>query len=156
MTNKRRDMLCSVIMLIFGVAMLILSVGIPHKIPTDVGSGYVPKFIAICIIVASTAKLILSAKDKSTDASKIEKIFDDVKGGVGTIALMLVYLLIFQPVGTIVSSTLYLFLQMLLLSDKTNRKPLLFALISIAVPVAVDALFVFVIKMPLPKGIIGF
>jgi putative tricarboxylic transport membrane protein len=49
-----------------------------------------------------------------------------------------------------------LFAQITLLSDNTNRNPILFAAISILLPIAIDALFVFVIKMPLPKGIIGF
>lgn len=69
---------------------------------------------------------------------------------------MLLYMIAFQPVGFVVSSIVYLFLQMLLLSDKTNRKILLFAVIAIILPVAVDALFVYVIKMPLPVGIFGF
>ena len=69
---------------------------------------------------------------------------------------MVLYMLAFQPVGVIVASAVYLFFQMLLLSDKTNRKILLFAIVSVLLPVAVDALFVFVIKMPLPVGILGF
>ena len=51
---------------------------------------------------------------------------------------------------------LYLFLQILWLSDDTNRKPVLFAIIAVVLPVAVSALFAFVIKMPLPRGIFGF
>ena len=63
---------------------------------------------------------------------------------------------IMESVGFIFSSILYLFLQILWLSDDTNRKPVLFAIIAVVLPVAVSALFAFVIKMPLPKGIFGF
>lgn len=45
---------------------------------------------------------------------------------------------------------------MLLLSDETNRKPVLFGIIAVLLPLAVDALFVFAIQMPLPKGLWGF
>jgi len=69
---------------------------------------------------------------------------------------MLVYMLALEPVGFIISSTVYLFVQMMLLSDKTNRKPVLFAIIAVLLPAAVDALFVYAIKMPLPVGILGF
>ena len=41
-------------------------------------------------------------------------------------------------------------------ANNENRKPILFAIIAIVLPIAIDALFVFVIKMPLPKGLIGF
>lgn len=156
MTNKVRNLLCSIIMLVLGVVMFVLALDIPHKIPSDVGSGYVPKFVALCIIVVAVVQLILTLTRKSPDDKKKEKLFDDAKGGIATIVLMVVYMLIFQPVGFICSSAIYLFTQIMLLSDNTNRKPLLFAVIAILLPVAVDALFVFVIKMPLPKGIIGF
>ena len=69
---------------------------------------------------------------------------------------MVLYMLAFEPVGFVVASAVYLFLQMLLLSDKTNRRPLLFAVVAVILPVAVDALFVYVIKMPLPVGVFGF
>jgi putative tricarboxylic transport membrane protein len=65
-------------------------------------------------------------------------------------------MLAIQPVGFIISSIVYLFVQMMLLSDNTNRKPVLFAIIAVVLPVAVEALFVYAIKMPLPVGILGF
>lgn len=156
MTNKQRDILCSAIFLVFGIGMFYLSFGIKHRITSDVGSGYVPKFIAICIIAAAGAKLILSLKDKSTSSGKKEASEFDLPGGIGTVALMLMYMMALEPVGFILSSAVYLFLQILLMSNKDNRKPVLFAVISIVLPVAVYALFNYVIKMPLPKGVFGF
>ena len=58
MTNKQRNLLTSVLFLIFGVFMFIQSQGVKHKIASDVGSGYVPAFIAGCLIVVSVSKLI--------------------------------------------------------------------------------------------------
>lgn len=156
MTNKQRDILCSAIFLVFGIGMLYVSFGIKHRIASDVGSGYVPKFIALCIIVTAGAKLFFSLRDKSASAGKKEAAVNDLPGGIGTIALMLVYMLALEPVGFILSSAVYLFLQIMLMSNKENRKPVLFAIISIILPVAIYALFNYVIKMPLPKGIFGF
>ena len=156
MTHKVRDLLCSVIMLVFGIVMFIVALDIPHKIESDVGSGFVPKFIAICIIVVAVVQGILTLLDKSPSSKAKDHLFDDAKGGIVTILLMAGYMFIFEPVGFIFSSIIYLFLQILWLSDNTNRKPVLFAIISVALPLAVSALFAFVIKMPLPKGIWGF
>lgn len=156
MTNKQKDTLCSAIFLIFGIGMMYASFGIRHRISSDVGSAYVPKFIAGCIIVAAGAKLILSVLDKSESGKKKEKSDNDLLGGIGTIALMLGYMVALKPVGFILSSIVYLFLQIMLMSREDNRKPLLFAAVSIILPVAVYALFNYVIKMPLPKGIFGF
>lgn len=156
MTNKVRDAICAVIMLAFGTVMIVLARGIPHKIASDVGSAYVPTFIGICIIVVAAAKLILTFIKKNPAADQKIEFNQDALGGFGTIALMVAYMLMFEPVGFIVSSALYLFVQMVLLSNKQNRNPILFAVIAVALPTAVDALFVYAIHMPLPVGILGF
>jgi len=156
MTNKQRDVLGSFLFLILGAGMFYMSFGIKHRIPSDVGSAYVPKFIAICIMVAAGAKLIFTLMDKSASGKKKEGMAFDKLGGIGTIVLMFTYMLALEPVGFILSSIIYLFLQIMLLSNKDNRKPVLFAIIAVVLPVAVSALFYYVINMPLPKGILGF
>lgn len=156
MTNKTRDILCSIIVIAFGAAMIYYVKGVRRVIRTDVGSAFVPTLIGWCIVVTGASKLLYSIFTGLKSENK-KIVFDqDFFGGIGTIILMVLYMLAFQPVGFIVASAVYLFFQMLLLSDKTNRKILLFAIVSVLLPVAVDALFVFVIKMPLPVGILGF
>ena len=156
MTNKVRDLLCSAIMAVVGVGMLVMARDIPHKVASDVGSGYVPTFIAICIIVVAAAKLIITLTKKDPFANKKVDKMGDWFGGIGTIVLMLAYMVVFEKIGFVISSAVYLFVQMLLLSNQQNRKPVLFAIIAVLLPLAVDALFVFVIQMPLPKGLWGF
>ena len=109
-------------------------------------------------IVVAVVQGVLTLLDKSPslNAKIKDGMFEDVKGGVVTIVLMAAYMAIFESVGFVFSSIIYLFLQITWLSDDTNRKPVLFAIISVALPLAVSALFSFVIKMPLPQGIWGF
>ena len=157
MTNKIRDIICSVIMLAFGTLMIVEAKDIPNKLgDKDVGSAYVPTFIGICILIVAVSKLVLAITNKKPSANQKIKWTQDAFGGFGTIALMAVYMLAIEPVGFIVASVVYLFVQMMLLSDSTNRRPVVFAIIAVALPVAVEALFVYAIKMPLPVGILGF
>ena len=156
MTNKKRNLITSVIFLVFGAFMLVQSLAVPHKIPSDVGSGYVPAFISICLLVVSGAKLILTLLDKDPADDVVKASGWSMKGGIVTMAIMLVYMLTFEPVGFILSSIVFLFALMNWFANNENRKPILFAIIAIVLPIAIDALFVFVIKMPLPKGLIGF
>lgn len=155
MTNKKLDMLCSVVFLIFGGIMLFLSLRIRHIIPTDVGSGFVPIFIAVLILIVAGAKLVLTLLNKKT-AKMVDTSDNDWIGGIGTVGLMLLYVIAFEPVGFLLSSMVYLFAQILLMSNRENRKPVLFAAISIILPIAVSLLFSRVINMPLPVGILGF
>ena len=156
MTNKTRDILCAIIVIAFGAAMIYFVKDVRRVIRTDVGSAFVPTLIGWCIVVTGAAKLLYSVLT-SLKSEKEKIVFDqDFFGGIGTIVLMVLYMIAFQPVGFVVASAVYLFLQMLLLSDKTNRRVLLFAVIAVVLPLAVDALFVYVIKMPLPVGVFGF
>lgn len=156
MNNKQKDILCSVIFLIFGGAMLFFSLQIKSVIENDVGSGYVPAFVAICILISAGAKLILTLRDKSATALRKTKSDNDIKGGIGTIVLIAIYVTVFESVGFLLSSMVYLFAQICLMSSKENRRPILFAIISVLLPVGVDLLFKYVIKMPLPLGILEF
>ncbi|MBQ6972058.1 MAG: tripartite tricarboxylate transporter TctB family protein [Synergistaceae bacterium] len=156
MTNKTRDILCSIIVLAFGAAMIYFVKDVRRVIRSDVGSAFVPTLIGWCIVATGAAKLLYSVFTGLKEENK-KIVFDqDFFGGIGTIVLMVLYMLAFQPVGFVVASAVYLFLQMLLFSEKSNRKILLFAVIAVLLPLAVDALFVFVIKMPLPVGVFGF
>ena len=156
MTNKQRNLLTGGLMLVFGIFFLIQSLQVPHKIQSDVGSGYVPAFVCICIIIVSIAKLVITLTRHDPYADVKEKGFGSTKGGVVTILIMLAYVLLFEPLGFIVSSVLFLFALINWFANSENRNLPLFAAISIILPVALDALFVFVSKMPLPKGLIGF
>ncbi|MBR0151589.1 MAG: tripartite tricarboxylate transporter TctB family protein [Synergistaceae bacterium] len=156
MTNKTRDILCSIIVIAFGAAMIYFVKDVRRVIRSDVGSRFVPTLIGWCIVATGAAKLFYSVFTGLKEENK-KIVFDqDFIGGIGTVVLMVLYMIAFQPVGFVVASAAYLFLQMLLLSDNTNRRVLLFAAVAVLLPLAVDALFVFVIKMPLPVGIFGF
>ena len=156
MTNKQRNLTTSVLFLAFGFFMLTQALAVPHKIASDVGSGYVPAFVAVCLVIVSGAKLIITLTRHSKADDKKESKDSDSLGGLGTVGIMLAYMICFEPVGFIVSSAAFLFALMNWFANEENRKPVLFAIISVLLPVCVDALFVYVIKMPLPKGIIGF
>ena len=155
MNSKQLDMLCSAIFLVFGGVMLKFSLSIRHIIPTDVGSGYVPIFLSVCILITAGAKLALTLLDKKPPKAAA-KSDSDLVGGLGTVGLMLLYVIAFEPVGFLLSSMVYLFAQILLMSNQENRKPALFAVISVLLPVGIALLFAYVIKMPLPVGILGF
>lgn len=153
-TNKQRDYTCSVLFLIFGIFMYTQSLAIEPLMGKDVGSGFVPKIVAIGITAVSAVKLMLTACAKKEENYVRER--EDVGGGLLTIALLAVYVVIFKPLGFLASTVIYLFFQMTLLSTEQNRNFILFGVISAAAPVLIYTIFEYVIKMPLPAGILSF
>ena len=77
-------------------------------------------------------------------------------GGLLTIVLLAIYVVLFKPLGFILSTFIYLFFQITLLSTEKNRNLILFGIISVVAPVVIYALFVYVIKVPLPTGLLSF
>lgn len=66
--------------------------------------------------------------------------------------LLLVYILLLTPIGYLISTTLFLFLEARLLGSRSTVRDGIF---SIATSVSVYALFNFVLKIGLPTGILG-
>jgi len=154
MKDKMKDIICSLLFLSFGIFIFIHSLEITPKMEKDLGSGYMPKLIAGSIITLSIIKLILLFLNKTNKNSQEEN--NDVFGGLLTIILLALYVYFFNIVGFILSTTLYLFFQILILSNEKNRNLVLFGIISIVTSLVIYTLFVYIIKSPLPIGLIGF
>lgn len=153
MSTKKKGLLASVLFLAFGVFLFVESLGVKHMMKNDVGSGFFPKVIAIAIIAVAIIRFVAALREKES-ASGDDK--DDAVGGWLTVALVGLYVVAFQPVGFIISTIVYLFLQILVLTPKEKRNWITISAISIVAPFALYTLFTHVISSPLPKGIFGF
>lgn len=157
MKNKTRDIICSLLFLVLGIFMFSQSLKITSIMGKDLGSGFMPKVIAVALVLTSLLKLIVTFFEKNSSSEEEKENKDqDSKGGLLTIGALLFYVLTFEILGFIISTTAYLFIQMLVFSDDTNRKPLLFLIISVVFSIATYVLFVYLIQRPLPTGILSF
>jgi len=154
MANRRQEILCALLFLGFGIFMLSNSLSIIPIIDKEVGSGYVPKALSLVIISLSCLMLVLAVLNKKVGST--EKTDEDAKAGVFTILALAAYVALFQKLGFLVSTTLYLFIQTTLLSNKQNRNLVLFAVISVLAPVIIYGIFTTLFHMPFPSGILGF
>ena len=156
MKNKTRDIICSLLFLILGIFMFSQALKITSIMGKDLGSGFMPKVIAVALVLTSLLKLIATFFEKNPSEEEKDNNNQDSKGGLLTIGALLFYVLTFEILGFIVSTTAYLFIQMLIFSDEKNRKSLLFLTISVVFSIATYVLFVYLIQKPLPTGILSF
>ena len=156
MKNKTRDIICSLLFLILGIFMFSQALKITSIMGKDLGSGFMPKVIAVALVLTSLLKLIATFFEKNPSEEEKENNNQDSKGGLLTLGALLFYVLTFEILGFIVSTTAYLFIQMLIFSDEKNRKSLLFLTISVVFSIATYVLFVYLIQKPLPTGILSF
>lgn len=153
MTNKKKAIITSLLFLAFSILMIVFAKDIKPMMKNDLGSGFFPMVVGIAMCGLSVLRLILAIREKEEAAKKSG---DDLMGGLGTLILIGGYCITFSPVGFIISTIVYLFLQILLLTPKEKRNWLVISLISLIAPFAFYALFVYLINTPLPKGLFGF
>ena len=160
MTEKTKNLICSVGFLLIGAFIYVQASEIKVVMAKDLGSGFFPKVVGVAMILMALLELVLTlvaAKKDPAEAEKTEDTADDDKKGMLlTILCMVGYAALFEPLGFIISSALYLFLQITVLSNQKNRKLPLFAVISLVTSVFIYVVFVYLINMPLPMGLIEF
>lgn len=153
MSDKKKNILISILFIIFGAFVYVQSLEIDTVMQNDVGSAFFPKVVAVAIIGIGMLKLVLSFKENDDKPKEESK---SVAGGWLTILLLGVYVMIFNRIGFIISSAIYLFFQILVLAPKEKRNIPAFSITAAVTPVFIYAVFVYAINMPLPKGIFGF
>ena len=153
MTDKKKGIITSVLFLAFSIVMIIFAKDIKPMMENDLGSGFFPMVVGIAMCGLSVLRLVLALREKEKEAKKSN---DDLMGGLGTLILIGAYCIAFNPVGFIISTIVYLFLQILLLTPKAKRNWLVISIISVVTPFAFYALFVYLINTPLPRGLFGF
>lgn len=152
MSNKKIDLMCFILFLLTGAFLFWQSLGIAPMMERDLGSGFMPKVVAVALMAVAGLKLVLSLMSK--DNTPAQKTDSDMRGGLMTIGALLFYVVAFEFAGFLIATAVYLFVQMMILSDNTNRKPVLFTAISVGTSVAVYVLFVYVFDKPLPAGLL--
>lgn len=153
MTDRKRNLIVSFVFMAFGIFLLVESMGIKQMMKNDVGSGFFPKVIAVAIIAVSLIRLVMTLLEPVGEKKESNS---DKAGGWLSILLIGAYVVAFRPVGFIIDTAVYLFLQMLVLTPKEKRNIPLLGVIAIVAPLCIYTLFVYAINTPLPKGIFGF
>lgn len=180
---QNKEMLVGVIFLVVGIAYFALAFTIPiydaYGGSSVVDSAFVPKVIGVLLIVLSVLQLVFASRAsknippaepaaKSAEAAeedgefKVEDWDDDAanrnadtKALIAIFAILIVYMALMSTLGFMISSALFLFATMMLLTPKQKRKLPVIIILSVVVAVGVYYLFVYGLDMVLPAGILG-
>lgn len=157
--KKYGDIMVGVFFMLLSGAMMVMAKMLPKSAVMDIGPDFMPMCIGIITFVLAAGLVFFGIKNldmRIADVEKSEKEDLDYKRVLTSFILILIYVFILQPVGFIVSTLLYLPLQMLVLapSEKRGKKDIIQLLI-------IDVLFTFIVfflfrygfKIILPTGI---
>lgn len=153
-TKRVSEILVNMVLLIAGVGLWVSAQGIKVGAAMGQGGDFMPKLCSTIWVLLSALLLASSFLDKRKEETKSE---GSVKGFLATLVLLFFYILLLKPVGFVITSMVYMFVQMLLFVPKDQmekKRIILFAVISVILPILVNLLFVHVFSLILPAGIL--
>lgn len=153
--TKLEEMIISLVLVVVGAALIISAQGIETGVTMGQGGDFMPKLCSKLWLLISVLLLLNTIRTPGESYAVKEAV--QLRGFFGTMALLLFYGIALRPVGFVICSMIYMFLQMLIFvpSDKRSKKMyLIFAVISIVMPILVNMLFVDVFSLVLPAGIL--
>jgi putative tricarboxylic transport membrane protein len=152
-TLKRADIIVGIIGVLLSGFVFMETVKFPEDKVLIMGPSFFPKLLATGLMVMSIILLIKALMGKSMQTNEKFDIKDPgiQRSGIALLATV-IYCLLLPHLGFILDSTLYLVFLMYLLKQRSYIK---MTLISLAVSLAVFAIFRIALNITLPLGFFG-
>lgn len=157
--KKYGDIVVGVFFMALSAIMMVMAKMLPKSKVMDIGPDFMPLVIGAITFILAAILTFLNVKNMKMRAAEIDpsKIEDcDYKRVLLSALLVLIYVFILQPVGFIISTLVFLPLQMLVLSpdDQRGKKQVIQLLvIDLIFTMVVFFLFRYGFKIVLPAGI---
>jgi len=133
---------------------------------TPLDSTFIPRLWGVCLFLLSGSLVLRGFRERRQSLSEgkgaekgrlsLPSIWHNNYEVILTFIAIGVYTALLGPVGFIIMSALYIFFQVIILSPPEKRNYKVAALIAVVASVAIDFLFVELLSVLLPKGILGF
>ena len=157
--RKYGDIIVGIFYSALGAAVIYLAQQLPKSRVMKIGPDFMPMVIGTLILVLALMLLFSAIKNFKANAAKAEAMpadTSDYKRVLASLVLVVIYVNILAPVGFILSTLGYLFLQIFVLSPNDRRSPknlLTYAIIDVVFVFVVFFLFRYGFKIVLPSGI---
>ena len=161
---KRDDLFIALILCILGITVFFLSGTIQTMLLVErssiVNSQFYPKLLSLLLVFCGVLLGVQAAVRKRVQSGGPEREEGNQAGGsegmsriLITGAVSVLYLLLFLPLGFLLSTVLFMAALLVLLGGRTWHG---IAIPAILVPVGIYVLFRFLLGVPLPRGVLGF
>ncbi len=157
--KKYGDIVVGVFFMALSAMMMVMAQMLPKSKVMEIGPDFMPMVIGGITFVLALILTVLNVKNMKMRAAELEKaVIDDCdyKRVLLSALLVLIYVFILQPVGFLVSTLVYLPLQMLVLApdDQRGKKQInQLLIIDVIFTMVVFFLFRYGFKIVLPAGI---
>lgn len=157
--KKYGDIIVGVFFMVLSVMLMMMAKMLPKSKVMEIGPDFMPLVIGGVTFVLAALLTFLSIKNFKMHEKELEDTVlpeCDYKRVLSSIILVLIYVFLLQPVGFLISTMVYLLLQMLVLSPDEERDVkhmIRLAVIDVIFTLVVFFLFRYGFKIVLPAGI---
>lgn len=153
---KRNELIAGLAMLGAGIAYLILTMNLPRRGTID--AAFVPWVLAVALCLLGALQLWVWRKLPDKSAEPVEKPEAiDYPTVIKSMALVLLYTALMQPVGFLITTALYLYAQFIVLTPADEKvKHLRYVLIAVVSAVLIFYIFRHGFDLLLPVGLLDF
>ena len=163
--HKYKELLLGIVMVALAGFYLYHATLIKVRSTVSVSAKLIPEILGVLVIILGLAQIAVGINHlmkvrRENGKLGIPSIFmtekerGDIPPILITFALIVGYAVSFEWLGFIISSTLCMFLQMMLMAPKAKRHPGFFALVSIVTAVVVYIAFRKGLNLSLPRGLL--
>ncbi|MGM9660623.1 MAG: tripartite tricarboxylate transporter TctB family protein [Faecousia sp.] len=157
--KKYGDIVVSIFFMVLSAVMIYAATLLPKSTVMEIGPDFMPTVVGVVTFILSTALLIISLKGLKSRVAEAEAnppAECDYKRMLISLVLILIYVFALKPVGFIVTTLIYLPIQMYVLADAEHRGKkdiIMLLIIDVVFTFAVFFLFRYGFKIVLPQGI---
>lgn len=153
-TRKIAELIIDIVLLFLGIGLYVSSQSIDPGNSMGIGGDFMPRVCTLLWIFISIGLLVTEI---FTSNNHEKGITANIRAFFGTLILLFAYIYTLDDIGFIITSAIYMFIQMCIFVPaelRNKRNYLLFLVLSIIIPFAIDKLFVDVFSLILPTGIL--
>lgn len=157
--KKYGDIVVSIFFMVLSAVMIFAATLLPKSKVMEIGPNFMPTLIGIFTFVLAAALLVISLKNLKSNIAEAEAnppAECDYKRMLISLILILIYVFTLKPVGFIITTLIYLPLQMYVLADAEHRGKkdiITLVVLSLVFTFVVFFLFRYGFKIVLPEGI---
>ena len=161
--TKWKDVISALMLMLVSAAMFHASGSLEARTRMEIGPDFMPKVVSVLTFALAAvllmqglrrARSLSEAQDAEAPTARrgdfIERHADRL-----CLALIVAYAFAFEPLGYLVSTTIFLFLEFIIMAPADSRRYLPFALAAVVVSVATYYVFVRLFYVFLPIGFVG-
>lgn len=161
-TCKKKELLIGVAMLGAGLTYLVLTLKLPGH--SGIDAAFVPTLLSVLLCLLASMQLFSAfsaleptATDASTTDAAAPVIGSDIKTVIKTLALIVGYIALLNPVGFPIMTVIYLYVQFVVLTPVDHKvNHLTYALIALISSASIYLLFREAFDLMLPAGLLNF